>query len=322
MAADNAAIRAGLLLGHVAPHLQQQQREQRDEERSGVDGQGHPDAGETVTGAGQARDQQAGQRRRHELRHLFEPQDDGVRRLEALPAGDLRHDRVLRRVEEAVAEPEDESEDEQRPDMDRAQQGDGGERRHRHEARGVPRHHHAARREAVGDRPADQHEERSRHVLDGKDDAQHDQIARHRKDEPGQRDQQELVAKQRDALAGDQQAKVVQPEDAEQARPRRPRALFLLPAHAPLWLRAHIAVDTRTTRSTHRGAGDTSDRRAAPWCTRRRKRSSAAPRYLPIARYCWIFSSQSTIAIFCGHSSSQARHCVQASARSDSLSQP
>ena len=320
---DHASIRAGLLLGCEAPHPQELQREQRDDERAGIDRQGHPDTGEVVAGAGQAGDQHAGQRRRQELGHLFEPQDDRVRGLEPLSTGDLRHDRVLGRVEEAVAEAEEESEDEQRPDVDRAQEGDRGERAHRRETGGVGRHHHAARREAIGDRAADQHEERTRHVLDGKDGAQHDQVARHRKDEPGERDQQELVAEERDALAGDQQAKVAQPEHPEQARAGRPAALLLLPAYALLWLRAHMAVVTRTTLSH------------APWCRRDGRSPSGsvvhpAPgaivptvaRYLPTARYCWTFSSQSTIAIFCGHSSSQARHCVQASARSDSLSHP
>ena len=85
------------------------------------------------------------------------------------------------------------------------------ERRHGADEHGADhrrRHQHAARREAVGHRVADQHQRRPRHRRRHQDGAEGEARAGELQHEPGQRHQVELVAQERDRAAQPQVAKV------------------------------------------------------------------------------------------------------------------
>ena len=79
--------------------------------------------------------------------------------------------------------------------------------------------HQRARREAVAERAADEHEDRARDAGDHEHGAERQPGAGELEREPGQRDEVELVAEDRDRLAAEQDAEVAQPQRAEERQP-------------------------------------------------------------------------------------------------------
>ena len=196
----------------------QTQKGDGDREGGGVDGQGDADPVLSKAPGRRLRDEQPGEDRTDELRDLVEPLDEGVGARQLIDGGELRDDGRLRRVEEAVGDPVGSGQDEQHPGLHGGAEHERGERGHDRQPGDVGGDHDAARREAVCHRATDQHERRARDALEGEHGSQHDGAGSQLKDQPGNRDEVELVPEQRDALAGEEQPEVAYLEHAHHAR--------------------------------------------------------------------------------------------------------
>ena len=121
---------------------------------------------------------------------------------------DVRHHRRARRNAERRG---DANAQRQHVEDWQRQAADKDERRQRAEQRGVDvfgQHEHLLGRVAIDHGAADQDEQRARHADEREHRAQHQRIARHGEHQPGQRDQRELIAQQRQAAAADQPAEI------------------------------------------------------------------------------------------------------------------
>jgi hypothetical protein len=150
-----------------------------------------------------------------------------VRLQEKLTRDDLGHDRRERRAEERVAGPEHSRHHDEVPELDRARQGedpDDGDGQSPHQVGGD---HDSATLDAIGDDPAEQDEDAKRQGPGQTDDREGRGRVREVVDLPGERDEIDPVADERDGHARPEESEVPDPQSG--GDPDRGRAGLQVP---------------------------------------------------------------------------------------------
>lgn len=180
-------------------------------EPGGLDRLGRRDGGDP--------DHQARERRPDEQRKLRRSLYHRVGGREVAGPHEPGHDGGLGGIEEGVGQSERERQRIHRDQMGLVEVDDQREAPDQEHARGVGRQHHALRRQPIGDGAAEQHERRARYRADREHTPHRERIARELQHEPGQRDQVELVAQERDRFADPEQPEVADAQDPRQRCP-------------------------------------------------------------------------------------------------------
>ncbi len=193
----------------TGPYEPQGDGGQRERER--VDGEGGADADD--------RDGDPGDRRADRPDQLGGPLHQGVGGRQPVGRDQPWDERVDGRQEDGIDRPEHDPRHGQVPDLDlRAEHQPGDDRGH-DGAQDVRRESEVPRRDPVGQDAAEEHEDPARDRRRDEDHAEGEARAGQPEDEPRQRDQVELVAEERDALAEPDQPEVAddQRRDERQA---------------------------------------------------------------------------------------------------------